>query len=172
MVLLIGRGVANRCARFISHAYSVLSRYVNEGYNDVFVSSTTALVSSLVEKLSHDSRLPQAFFLNGGSSSNNVATLPDGAAVAINSVNCDKPYNSNSTNPNCGLFINNDLLTRTTEYNIEYDGFTAPLQGMLALCLNWCIFLPLHLLRSCLVPLPSSQQQDEGRDQHDHHCNR
>jgi hypothetical protein len=71
----------------------------------------------------------QAFFLNGMDAASNVATLPDGTAVAINSVNCGNPYDSASTNPNCDLFVNNELTTRTTEYNIEFDGFTVPLQG-------------------------------------------
>jgi hypothetical protein len=67
--------------------------------------------------------------LNGVAAADNVATLPDGTAVAINSVNCDNPYNPSSTNPNCDLFVNNELSSRTTEYNIEFDGFTKPLQG-------------------------------------------
>jgi hypothetical protein len=77
-------------------------------------------------------RSGQAFFLNGETTSNNVATLPGGEAVAIDSVNCGNPYNASSTGTNCNLFVNNDVPTRTKAYDIEFDGFTVPLEGTTA----------------------------------------
>lgn len=69
------------------------------------------------------------FFLNGV----NIATLPGGASVAINNVNCGNPYNP-GFGGNCGLYVNNscaDLPVGTFPCNgvvdTEMDGLTVVL---------------------------------------------
>jgi hypothetical protein len=71
----------------------------------------------------------QAFFLNGEEPANNIATLSNGTAVAINSVNCGNPYNPNAGGF-CNLFVNNEFNESSpAPYDIQFDGFTKPLQA-------------------------------------------
>ena len=88
---------------FASEEYN---EYVASSFNDVF-----------------------GFFLNGV----NIATLPGGASVAINNVNCGNPYSS-SAGGNCALYLNNscaDLPVGTFPcsgpYDTEMDGLTVVL---------------------------------------------
>lgn len=65
------------------------------------------------------------FALNGI----NIATLPNsgGLPVSIENVNCGNPYDPNSTEPYCDLFINNDLQDGGGSIDIEADGLTTVL---------------------------------------------
>jgi hypothetical protein len=88
---------------FASEEYN---EYVGTSFNDVF-----------------------GFFLNGV----NIATLPGGASVAINNVNCGNPY-SPTAGGNCGLYRNNscaDLPGGTFPcsgpFDTEMDGLTVVL---------------------------------------------
>ncbi len=78
------------------------NEFVGEGANDVF-----------------------GFSLNG----DNIATIPGsgGLPVSISNINCGNPYDPNSSEPNCGLFINNDIQDGGGSINIEADGLTTVL---------------------------------------------
>lgn len=88
---------------FSSEEYN---EYVGSPFNDVF-----------------------GFFLNGV----NIATLPGGASVAINNLNCGNPYNQNHGG-NCGLYVNNSCADLpggtfpcTGVVDTEMDGLTVVL---------------------------------------------
>jgi hypothetical protein len=73
------------------------NEFVNSEFNDVF-----------------------ALFVDGV----NVAIVPTTVdEVAINSVNCDNPFNPPSGS-NCGFYNNNDPNDPAATFNFEYDGFT------------------------------------------------
>lgn len=88
---------------FTSEEYN---EFVNSQFNDVF-----------------------GFFLNGV----NIATLPGGASVAINNVNCGNPYNS-AAGGNCSLYRNNRCVDLPAgsfpcagAFDTEMDGLTVVL---------------------------------------------
>jgi hypothetical protein len=88
---------------FSSEEYN---EYVNSPFNDVF-----------------------GFFLNGV----NIATLPGGASVAINNVNCGNPYNP-AAGGNCALYHNNRCIDLPAgsfpcngAFDTEMDGLTVVL---------------------------------------------
>jgi hypothetical protein len=111
-------------------------QYVNDDYNDVFVSPIQTSATSLCPILLYLTQRTvscrirrQAFFLNGEEPADNIATLNNGSAVAINSVNCGNPYNPNAGGF-CNLFVNNEFNeSRPAPYDIQFDGFTKPLQA-------------------------------------------
>ncbi len=78
------------------------NEFVGEGANDVF-----------------------GFALNGV----NIATIPGsgGLPVSIENINCGNPYDPNSSEPYCGLFINNDPQDGGGNIDIEADGLTTVL---------------------------------------------
>lgn len=67
------------------------------------------------------------FALNG----TNIATIPEsgGLAVSIENINCGNPFDPNSTEPFCDLFINNDLQDGGGNLDIEADGLTTVLRA-------------------------------------------
>ena len=74
------------------------NEFVNSQFNDVF-----------------------ALFVDG----TNVALIPATAtAVAINTVNCDNPFNFPLGGSFCNFFNNNDLNDGGPIFDFEYDGFT------------------------------------------------
>jgi hypothetical protein len=79
--------------------------------------------------MSASSTNAKAFFLNGETQPDNIATLGNGTAVAINSVNCGNPYNA-SAGGYCDLFVNNEFdASNPAPFDIQFDGFTKPLQA-------------------------------------------
>lgn len=86
--------------QFASEEYN---EFVNSAFNDVF-----------------------GLFVDGV----NIAEIPGsgGIPVAINTVNCDNPFNPPSGSF-CNLFNNNDLQDGGPFFNFEYDGFTDVFQA-------------------------------------------
>jgi len=99
---------------FASEEYN---EYVNSDFNDVF-----------------------GFFLDsGGEELEQMAVLPDGNPISVNSINGGNPLGQNASHPE--LYFNNDYdpppgyvppPVYEPPFNIEYDGFTVPLTACLA----------------------------------------